>query len=244
MTLTAEPLADEAAAPSTAGRRVVLHAAAQSGVGHPHVRVLAAAGFLVIPLRSSRALLDLLVGMSPELVLLDTDLPGQDTASLVGRLGQLGDPRTVVVGHLPTSERTRLLQEGADACLRLPLDAEELIALTEALLRRRSVPAPPPVHQVLRVGVFSLDLARRTVQVDGRAMALTGLETDLLAYFLRHPGLALPRERLLADVWGYTVGGTDTVTVHVRRLRSKVESAPSSPRWIRTVWGVGYCFSP
>jgi DNA-binding response OmpR family regulator len=85
---------------------------------------------------------------------------------------------------------------------------------------------------------------RRRVEVFGRAVVLTALELKLLSYFLMHAEEPITRAQLLEAVWGYSVGGTATVTVHVRRLREKIEQDPANPMLIRTVWGVGYRFSP
>src|SRR5438045_319196 len=87
-----------------------------------------------------------------------------------------------------------------------------------------------------------VDLSAHEVRVGGEPVALTAREFDLLAFLMRHPGVAFRREELLERVWGYTFGDTSTVTVHVRRLREKIEPSPSDPALIRTVWGVGYRF--
>lgn len=136
------------------------------------------------------------------------------------------------------------LEAGADDLLSATMPAAELIARVRAVLRRqRGVRAPQP-EAVLTGGPVVLDTGRRRVEVNGEQVFLTALEFNLLSYFLTHPGQAISRECLLESVWGYSVGGTATVTVHVRRIREKIEENPADPMLIRTVWGIGYRFSP
>ena len=92
----------------------------------------------------------------------------------------------------------------------------------------------------MRVGTLELDQAARRATRDGAELSLTLREFDLLAFLLTHPGVAYTREQLMREVWGWSFGDQSTVTVHVRRLREKVEADPTSPRLIQTVWGVGY----
>jgi DNA-binding response OmpR family regulator len=223
---------------------VVLHAAPEAGAGHSDARALGLAGLLAVPARDSRAVIDLVVGLRPDLVLLDVALPGIDTAELLPLLRALGGPPTLVVGPLPASaDRVGLLRCGADSCLPAPYDEDELVAQVQAVLRRHGDPSGPGGPELVG-GPFHLDLVGHVARLHGREIALTALEFGLLTCLVRHPDVALSRERLLAEVWGYTFGSTDTVTVHMRRLRTKVEPCPSQPRWIQTVWGVGYRFAP
>lgn len=99
-----------------------------------------------------------------------------------------------------------------------------------------------PSDGTLTYGGIQLDERSRQVRVDGQPVELTVREFDLLAFLMRHPGEVFRREALLDRVWGYTFGDTSTVTVHVRRLREKIEPDPSDPTYVQTVWGVGYCF--
>lgn len=158
-------------------------------------------------------------------------------AALTALSGQ--DAVLLLTTTASTAERVALLRAGADHVLRTT-EPGEVIACLSAVLRRLR-PAPTVgVADVLRVGGLCLDLATRTASTAGRCLTLTALEFDLLAYFMVKAGRALTRERLLADVWGYDVGGLETVTVHVRRLRMKIEVDPSRPELLRTVWGTGY----
>src|SRR5664279_2376205 len=98
----------------------------------------------------------------------------------------------------------------------------------------------PRPGRLVRVGTLELDQAARRATRDGAELSLTVREFDLLAFLLTHPGVAYTREQLMREVWGWSFGDQSTVTVHVRRLREKVEADPTSPRLIQTVWGVGY----
>ena len=136
------------------------------------------------------------------------------------------------------------LELGADDYLPKPFSPRELTAVVKAVLRRANGTVPTPASAVLRAGDLELDPVAHEVRRNGEPLALTTKEFDLLAHFLRHPNRAFRREELLEAVWGWTYGDTATVTVHVRRLREKVELDPSDPRHLRTVWGVGYRFEP
>jgi len=155
--------------------------------------------------------------------------------------------QAVVVAVCPTADvagRMELMAIGA-GCAFQALCPDEALHLLSTLLRpataaqvERSGP------EVLAAGRLTADRRMRAATVDGRPVRLTALEFDLLSYLLQHPGDALTRERLLSDVWGFDIGGLDTVTVHVRRLRSKIEADPAKPVLLETVWGVGYRLVP
>jgi DNA-binding response OmpR family regulator len=146
----------------------------------------------------------------------------------------------VVCARLASSaQRIALLGQGADAVVCTP-DAGEVVALLSAVLRRSAFAVQEPAPDLLSVGDLQVQLSARVATAGGRTLRLTSLEFDLLAYFAAHPGHSLGREQLLCDVWGYDVGGLDTVTVNVCRLRTKIEQDPSRPVRLQTVWGVGY----
>lgn len=152
------------------------------------------------------------------------------------------DPETlsVVVGAcLGSSDRARLLRGGADDCLSGHYLPDELVARIAALVRRQ----PGSRKDLVVSGGLTIDVERRSVRLDGRAVLLTPREFHLLTYLLRHPDTGLSREQLLAHVWGYRFGSTETVTVHVRRLRAKIESDPAHPERILTLRGVGYVWA-
>src|SRR5260370_6083501 len=106
------------------------------------------------------------------------------------------------------------------------------------------MPAPPAEPTTLRAGSLEVDLVAHEARVSGELVGLTAKEFDLLAHFMTNPRRAFRREELLEAVWGFSYGDTSTVTVHVRRLREKIEVDASSPRYVSTVWGVGYRFEP
>lgn len=149
------------------------------------------------------------------------------------------DAVLVLTANATRTERIALLRAGADHVLRTD-EPGELIACLLAVLRRVPADEVAVAADPLRVGDLCLDHSSRMVTSAGRCLTLTALEFHLLAYFMAKAGQALTRERLLADVWGYDIGGLDTVTVHVRRLRMKIEVEPSRPVLLRTVWGTGY----
>lgn len=152
-------------------------------------------------------------------------------------------PAVAFSGTADLSCAIEALDLGAEDLLTAFCTIEELTARMRAILRRhRREPDRSPT--VLTTGPLSLDVQRRMVTVRGRDVELTSLESKLLLFFLLHPYEAVSRKALLEEVWGYTVGATATVTVHVRRLREKVEKDPGQPTLIRTVWGLGYRFCP
>ena len=186
----------------------------------------------------------------PDLVVLDLMLPGLDGLEVMRRLRELGDggPRERVAVILLTakgeeSDRVIGLRQGADDYVVKPFSPAELVARVDAVLRRVDPApdkAPPIVH-----GDVTIDPAARRVFVAGEEVALTQREFDLLLFLARHPGQAFTRNQLMDAVWQYTFySDTSTVTVHVRRLRAKIEQDPARPRHVQTVWGVGYRFQP
>ncbi|MPZ26059.1 MAG: response regulator [Micromonosporaceae bacterium] len=179
----------------------------------------------------------------PDLVLLDLMLPGIDGLEVCRRLRQLSGQVPVIMLTALGEEADRVLglQLGADDYVTKPFSPRELVLRVQSVLRRASGgggPVAPP--RVLADGDLVLDPNRRVVHRGGRELVLTVREFDLLAYLMRHPGRAFRRAELLEGVWGWTFGDQSTVTVHVRRLREKVEDDPAVPRRIVTVWGVGY----
>ncbi|SCK56617.1 DNA-binding response regulator, OmpR family, contains REC and winged-helix (wHTH) domain [Streptomyces sp. WMMB 322] len=177
----------------------------------------------------------------PDLVVLDLMLPGLDGLQVCRQLRRQG-PVPVVMLTARGDEEDRILglEVGADDYVTKPFSPRELVLRIESVLRRAG--APPPEGQLLTGGGITLDPAARSVFDARGPLSLTLREFDLLAHFLRHPGRAFSREQLMADVWGWDFGDLSTVTVHVRRLRHKVEADPAHPRLITTVWGVGYRF--
>lgn len=176
--------------------------------------------------------------LNPDVVVVDAGLTDDSLAGVLALVRTTGTG-LVVLSVRDALVRAQLLLGGADDCLPGAFAPEELVARVVAVGRRTCGATPPEVTSSQAGGVL-LDRLTRRVEVRGCEVLLTAREFDLLSFLLRHPGEVVARERLLAEVWGYTFGSADTVTVHVRRLRSKVEADPSRPELIRTVWGIGY----
>jgi two-component system, OmpR family, response regulator ResD len=184
----------------------------------------------------------------PDLVVLDLMLPGMDGLEVCRRIRQDG-PVPVIMLTARGEEEDRILglEVGADDYVTKPFSPRELVLRVESVLRRAGAAAtdrtasPEPW---LRAGTLALAPAARRATRGGTELALTIREFDLLAFFLRNPGRVLGREELMRRVWGWEFGDLSTVTVHVRRLREKIEDDPARPRLISTVWGVGYRFDP
>ncbi|GGP33811.1 response regulator transcription factor [Saccharothrix coeruleofusca] len=175
----------------------------------------------------------------PDVVVLDLMLPGVDGLEVCRRLRARGAVPVVMLTALGEEEdRIAGLQLGADDYVTKPFSPRELaLRVTSVLRRARAATAPGPE---LVDGELRLDLGARSARLGARELALTSREFDLLAFFLTHRGTAFSRAELLSRVWGWEFGDQSTVTVHVRRLREKVEPDPARPVRITTVWGVGY----
>jgi two-component system, OmpR family, response regulator ResD len=183
---------------------------------------------------------------SPDLVVLDLMLPGVDGLEVMRRLRQRDRGRTAIIlltARGEESDRIVGLRLGADDYVVKPFSPAELVARVDALIRR--LEPTRPVEPPMRFDGLEIDPAARRAALEGESAALTQREFDLLPFLARHPGTAFTRSRLMERVWGYTFyTDTSTVTVHIRRLRAKIEPDPSRPRFIETVWGVGYRFVP
>ncbi|MCZ4513011.1 response regulator transcription factor [Streptomyces sp. ActVer] len=176
----------------------------------------------------------------PDLVVLDLMLPGMDGLEVCRRLRGRGPvPVIMLTARGDEDDRILGLEVGADDYVTKPFSPRELVLRVESVLRRSRPRADTSSHSAAGLTV---DPAARRATKHGGELALTLREFDLLAFFLRHPGRAYSREDLMREVWGWDFGDLSTVTVHVRRLRNKVEDDPARPRLIQTVWGVGYRF--
>ncbi|MDY0813088.1 response regulator transcription factor [Kitasatospora purpeofusca] len=186
----------------------------------------------------------------PDLVVLDLMLPGIDGLEVLRRLrGQdAGAQLPVVMLTARGDEADRILglELGADDYVTKPFSPRELVLRVQSVLRRSRAGAPVPGSPAgpVRSGDITLDGPARRARRAERELSLTAREFDLLAFFLRHPGTVFSRQELMARVWGWDFGDLSTVTVHVRRLREKIEDDPAAPRMISTVWGVGYRYDP
>jgi DNA-binding response OmpR family regulator len=179
----------------------------------------------------------------PDVVVLDLMLPGLSGLEVCRALRADGDRPPIVMLTALGEEDDRLLglELGADDYVTKPFSPRELVLRVGSILRRTATPAASPV---LVDGGLRVDPAARAATLDGRPLALTTREFDLLAFLMAHPGQAFTREELLSRVWGWEFGDRSTVTVHVRRLREKVEPDPTDPRRIATIWGTGYRYDP
>jgi len=179
----------------------------------------------------------------PDLVVLDLMLPGIDGLEVCRRLRDRGGNVPIVMLTALGDEEDRVLglRLGADDYVTKPFSPRELALRVQSVLRRTARTDSGPA---LVDGDLTVDTARRVATLRGADLPLTVREFDLLAFFMRQPGRAFRRVELLEAVWGWTFGDHSTVTVHVRRLREKIEADPATPRRIVTVWGVGYRYDP
>ena len=204
---------------------------------------LARAGLTVDEAADGMDALDRARHTPPDVVVLDLMLPGLDGLEVMRRLrAERGNlPVVLLTARGEESDRVLGLEVGADDYVTKPFSARELVLRVQSILRRAAVPpARVADANVLLDGDLRVDPRARTVTRGGIPLALTTRELDLLIHLLRHPGQAFSRTDLLRQVWGWEYGDESTVTVHVRRLREKVEPDPAAPHRIATVWGVGY----
>lgn len=199
---------------------------------------LVARGIRVATVGSLHDLRTASIRWRPDAVVVDADLarPGVDILEFVRTAGV----PLIMTSVASAALRARLLLVGADDCLPVRFAPEELAARTVAVIRRAYGDDSPESAVVLQSGSIRIDVRARRVTVRGLDAPLTVREFDLLSCMVRHSGETLSRDRLLIEVWGYTSGDQSTVTVHVRRLRCRVEAEPSRPQFIQTVRGVGY----
>jgi len=180
----------------------------------------------------------------PDLVLLDLMLPRIDGLEVFRRMREIGDvPVIMITARGQETDRIVGLDLGADDYVAKPLSPREVVSRVRAVLRRAAPPDEEPA--VLVAGDLEIDLGRREARRSGVPVRLTRKEFDLLAHMAARPGTTLSRTQLLEDVWDFAWDGdSSTVTVHMRRLREKIEDHPSDPDHLITVWGVGYRFEP
>jgi Response regulators consisting of a CheY-like receiver domain and a winged-helix DNA-binding domain len=203
---------------------------------------LRALGYRVTQFADGRAASVALRASTPNLLILDRMLPGLSGDDVLRDLRSYSDIPVVMLTALDsTGARIDGLERGADDYLTKPFSLRELQLRVESLLRRRS--QVEAAWAPFSVGSFRIDPAMRRISRDGREILLTAREYELFAFLLKNPDRVLSREEILRDVWGWDFGDASTVTVHVRRLREKIEPDPTEPRHLLTVWGAGYQFS-
>ena len=181
---------------------------------------------------------------SPDVVIVDVMLPGIDGLEVARRIRRASDvPILMLTARDAEIDRIVALEIGADDHIGKPFSTRELIARIRALLRRAARPAVGPRDEgILEAPGLRVDVARRRVEVDGRAVELKPREFDLLVLLVASRGIVLTRDRIMGAVWGERAEGSRTVDTHVRRLRVALGEPAEAPRWIETVRGVGYRF--
>lgn len=201
-------------------------------------------GFVVETVEDGAAALDAVRARPPDLLVLDVMLPARDGFSVLKEVRtQSTIPVILLTARGDEPDRVVGLELGADDYVVKPFSPRELAARVRSVLRRSR---PEPVNETLTFDGLSIDRRSREVRVGERLVDLTPREFDLLAFLASHPRQVFSRGQLLQQVWESSSDWQDpaTVTVHIGRLRTKLEIDPSKPRWISTVWGVGYRFEP
>ena len=185
-----------------------------------------------------------------DLAILDLMLPGMDGLDLCKHIRARDDYTPILMLTAKSSELDRVigLEIGADDYLTKPFNIRELLARVKAIFRRVESLSPATGvaqnRQTLHIDGLSIDASKRSVLLQGKSIELTAKEFDLLWHFAHHPGQVFTRAQLLDSIWGYGHDGYEhTVNSHINRLRTKIEQDPSNPRYILTVWGVGYKFN-
>ena len=201
-------------------------------------------GYRVTTAADGQAALEALETTHPDLVVLDVMLPKLDGFDVLTQLRKRTDvPVILLTARTEEVDRVLGLELGADDYVVKPFSPRELAARVRSVLRRAR---PLPSHRNLEFGRLVIDGATREVTKDGVAVELTPKEFDLIAFLADSPRQVFSRSQLLEHVWDSSADSQDpsTVTVHIRRLRRKLEDDPEQPEWLETVWGVGYRFDP
>jgi len=215
-------------------------------IGEIVSRYLQREGYEAEVVGDGHAALDAFARRRPDLVVLDLMMPGIDGLEVMRRMREQQGARTAIIlltARGEESDRITGLQLGADDYVVKPFSPAELVARVGAVLRRHdpATALTPPVE----VGDLVIDPEAREATRSGEPLLLTQREFDLLLFLARHPGQVFSRNQLMDTVWQYSFyTDTSTVTVHIRRLRAKVEADPARPEHVQTVWGIGYRFQP
>ena len=209
-------------------------------------RYLERAGYSTRVAADGTHALQAMANQRPDLVVLDLMLPGIDGLEVMRRMRERDHERVAVIlltAKGEESDRVIGLRLGADDYVVKPFSPAELVARVDAVLRR--VDTAPANEAPLQCSDMTIEPASRRVHVRGEEIQLTQREFDVLVFLARHPGQVFSRNQLMDAIWQYSFyTDTSTVTVHIRRLRTKIELDPAQPRHIETVWGVGYRFAP
>lgn len=218
-------------------------------IGEIVARYLQRAGYETTAVGDGAQALAFSAQRMPDLVVLDLMLPGIDGLEVLRRLRASEQGSAVKVILLTArgreTERVVGLKSGADDYVVKPFSPNELVARVEAVLRRGPARETQQPQPALRFGELTIEPSTRTVAVGEEEVSFTVREFDLLLFLAQHPGQVFSRDRLMEMVWGMPdYSDSSTVTVHIRRLRAKLEPDAQEPRHIQTVWGVGYRFKP
>lgn len=208
------------------------------------VRYLEREGYSVESVEDGETALERMALSEPDLIVLDVMLPRLSGFDVCRRLNLSRIPVIILTARGEENDRIMGLEVGADDYVVKPFSPRELVARIRSVLRRSGRVGGDDRSEPLIVGELRLDPQSRTVSRNGEQLTMTALEYDLFLFLITNPSRVFRREELLEHVWGYTFGGTPTVTVHVQRLRKKIERDPEQPRHIVTVWGTGYRFDP
>lgn len=208
-------------------------------------RYLGRDGFDVQTIGDGSVALQRILGEPVDLVVLDLLLPGVSGFEILCRLRAVSIVPVIALTALGAeTDRIAGLELGVDDYVTKPFSPRELVLRVRSVLRRTAEPAPANGARVLVDGALAVDVGTHEVRYGGSLLSLASREFDLLVFLMRHPRVAFTRQQLLERVWGWSFGDAATVTVHIRRLREKLEKDPSSPERLLTVWGVGYRYEP
>ncbi|HEY7022122.1 MAG TPA: response regulator transcription factor, partial [Ktedonobacterales bacterium] len=204
------------------------------------------AGFTLVAAGDGSSGLTAYERIAPDLIILDLMLPGMDGYEVCKRIRAQGHtPILMLTARRTEDDRVMGLDLGADDYLTKPFSPRELVSRVRAILRRTSLQAAESEPARMEYPGLTIIPSARRVEVDGRAVELTAKEFDVLLTLARAPDQVMARETLLSKVWGFDyLGDSRTVDVHIGTLRKKVEHDPAHPRFIKTVWTVGYKFDP
>ncbi len=238
---------DDADAAWVSPRRRVLVVEDEVSVREVVAQYLELEGFEVMAVATGPEALWLAAEHGPDLVILDLNLPGLDGFEVARRLRATSAvPILMLTGRTEEADKLAAFGVGADDYVTKPFQPRELVLRVQALMRRLAATSVPAMvlDDALRVGDLVIRPRLREALRDGVSVPLTAKEFDLLAFLAAHPKQVFSREQLLHHVWQYDLGDLSTVTVHMSRLRAKVERDPARPYHLRTVWRVGYKFTP
>lgn len=219
----------------------------EPGIRELLTEYLTGQGYEVAAAQDAKALDALLTRRKPDLIVLDLMMPGEDGLSVARRVKATAGMPPIIMLSAKGEDIDRIigLEVGADDYLPKPFNPRELVARIKAVLRRGSASAPEEAARIVHFGPFSLNLDSRSLSRGGEEIVITSGEFSLLEIFVQHPNRALSRDWLMDQLRGFERDPFDrSIDVRVNRLRKKIETDIASPRYIKTVWGQGYLFSP